>query len=66
MFKLAGDLGYTVDELGQRLSSRELSEWMALAMLEAKEDDERQKQQSMASATAAGTQTIQRALKNGS
>lgn len=34
MFRLALALGMTVEELGQRMSSRELSEWMAFFSLE--------------------------------
>lgn len=34
MFRLAGHLGMTVGELGQRMSSRELSEWMAYDAIE--------------------------------
>jgi len=34
MFRLAAQLGYTVGELGQRLTSHELSEWMAYAQIE--------------------------------
>lgn len=34
MFRLAGHLGCTVAELEQRLSSSELTEWVALAWLD--------------------------------
>lgn len=34
MFALAGHLGMTVAELGERMSSSELSEWMAMLAIE--------------------------------
>lgn len=65
MFRLARELGYTVAEIGERMTSRELSEWMALATLEAKEAEEQQQQASMAQSAQSGTQTIRRALGHG-
>ncbi len=40
LFILARDIGCTVAELAYRLSCSELTEWMALYALEAKEQDE--------------------------
>ena len=40
MFTLARELGMTVAELGRRMDSRELSEWMAVYGLEADEQAE--------------------------
>jgi len=37
MFRVARDIGCTVAELGKRMSSRELSEWIALYKLEYEE-----------------------------
>ena len=39
MFHLARELGMTVRELGERMSSTELVEWMALYKIEASERD---------------------------
>lgn len=39
MFHLARELGMTVGELGERMSSAELVEWMALYKVEAGERD---------------------------
>lgn len=39
MFGLARELGMTVSELGERMTSRELTEWMALYKIEASEQD---------------------------
>lgn len=37
MFNLARELGMTVAELGERMSSRELTEWIALYKIEGSE-----------------------------
>ena len=39
MFRLARDLGMTVAELEQRMSTREFAEWAAFCMVEAKEKE---------------------------
>lgn len=39
MFNLARELGMTVGELGERMSSREFTEWIALYKIEASERD---------------------------
>ena len=42
MFRIAREIGCTVRELGSRMSSRELSEWIAVYILEAEEEQQRE------------------------
>jgi hypothetical protein len=43
MFALAGHLGMTVAELGERMTSGELSEWIALSRIERSSSTSRSK-----------------------
>jgi len=44
-FELAERLGMTVAELGERMSARELSQWMALERLRVQEQEKWQREQ---------------------